>query len=102
MRIDGGKASMSEFVRILAAVLSRPVIDNTGFTGVFDPHLAFTPDENPQGLLGPGPASTPPPSDPTKPSIFAALQEQLGLKLSSSKGPVEVLVIDHLERPTAN
>jgi uncharacterized protein (TIGR03435 family) len=52
----------------------------------------------PGGALGAPPADL----DPSRPNIFAALQEQLGLKLISSKGPVEVLVIDHVERPTAN
>ena len=50
-----------------------------------------------EGGLGPAPAS-----DPTGPSIFTALQEQLGLKLESTKGPVELLVIERVEKPTEN
>jgi uncharacterized protein (TIGR03435 family) len=101
-QIDSGKARMAEFVRGLAGIVGRPVIDRTGFTGEFDVHLTFTPDENTPGLPGGTLSAAPPAPDPTRPSIFDALQEQLGLKLSASKGPVEVLVIDHVERPTAN
>jgi len=101
LQMDGGKAPMSELVKVLAVVLNRPVIDQSGFAGLLDVHLAFTPDENTQGLPAPMPDETRA-TDPNRPNIFSALQEQLGLKLTPSKGPVEVLVIDHVERPTAN
>jgi uncharacterized protein (TIGR03435 family) len=100
--MDGGKAPMPEFLRVLAVVLNHPVIDKSGFSGLLDVHLAFTPDENTQGLPAPMPDEPPRASDPTRPNIFAALQDQLGLKLTSSKGPVDVLVIDHVEHPTVN
>jgi uncharacterized protein (TIGR03435 family) len=100
--IDAAKFSTAQLVMTLATVLGRPVIDHTGFTGTFDIHLNFTPDTSTQGLPGGALGAAPPESDPTRPNIFDALQEQLGLKLTSSKGPVEVLVIDHVERPTAN
>jgi len=81
-------------------------LDETEFTGEFDLDLSFTADEALMGLPGfggPGdPGGTKPPTDPNLPNIFAALEEQLGLKLVPAKGPVEVLVIDHAERPTAN
>jgi bla regulator protein blaR1 len=81
----------------LAQFLNRTVIDETGLTGMFDFHLEFTPDEVTPGItaLGDG-------SDPLGPSMFTALQEQLGLRLASAKGPVEVLVIDQVERPSEN
>jgi uncharacterized protein (TIGR03435 family) len=102
VEMNGRKAPMAEFVRMLAMLMGRPVIDRTGFTGELDIHLSFTPDESTQGLPGAGPGAFPPPSDPTRPNIFGAMEEQMGLKLASSRGPVEVLVIDHVERPTAN
>jgi len=87
-------------------VLDRPVLDKTGFTGAFDLKLRFTADQATMGLPGSGgpgdPGGSGIPANPDLPNIFAALQEQLGLKLVPAKGPVEVLVIDHVERPTAN
>ena len=106
LQMQGGKVPMPELVRVLAMVMGRPVVDRTGVTGEFDVHLEFSPDETTMGLPGAGgpgdPGGPPLATDPGRPNIFAALQEQLGLKLSSAKGPVEVLVIDHVERPTAN
>ncbi len=106
LAMDGGKVQMAELIRLLAIVLGRPVLDRTAFDGKFDFHLTFTPDESTMGLPGSGGPRAPNgpllPTDPDRPTIFAALQEQLGLKLVTAKGPVEVLVIDHVERPTAN
>jgi len=107
VRIEGGKVAMPDFIRVLSMVLGRPVLDRTGFAETFDVRLDFTPDEAAAGLprsAGPGdPESSPPAADPASPPpIFAAIQEQLGLKLESVKGPVEVLVIDHVERPSQN
>ena len=98
---------MPEFIRMLSMVLGRPVVDSTGFTATFDLRLDFTPDEAAAGLprsAGAGnPESPPAATDSTgPPAIFTAIQEQLGLKLESAKGPVEVLVIDHVERPSQN
>lgn len=108
-RMQGGKVSMTELIRVLSNVLGRTVVDKTGFTGTFDVHLEFTPDESLGGLPGPlpGPAAAgdsirSAPSADLHGTIFPALQEQLGLKLESAKGPVEVLVIDRVERPSAN
>jgi uncharacterized protein (TIGR03435 family) len=92
---------------MLSMVLGRPVLDRTGFTGTFDVRLDFAPDEAAAGLprsAGAGDPESPAPAvDPAAPpTIFAAIQEQLGLKIESVKGPVEVLVIDHVERPSQN
>jgi uncharacterized protein (TIGR03435 family) len=81
----------------LSQTLNRTVIDKTGLSGMFDFQLQFTPDD-----VTPGITASTDVSDPLGPSIFATLQEQLGLKLEAAKGPVERLVIDHVERPSEN
>lgn len=78
-----------------AGHLDRPVVDRTGLTGVYDFALKWTPDATP------APADNGAP-DNDQPMLFTAIQEQLGLKLVPTKGPVETLVIDHVERPSAN
>ncbi len=103
LNIRGGKVHIADLVRELTSVLDRPVLDKTGFTGEFDLNLSFRADEALQGSgFWPGDPSTRPPADPNLPNIFAAMEEQLGLKIVAGKGPVEVLVVDHAERPTAN
>jgi uncharacterized protein (TIGR03435 family) len=91
--MEGGRATIAELVRVLAIPLSRPVVDHTALNGAYDIRLHFT-DE------APGP--TPRPADAADAGIFTAIQEQLGLKLETGRAPVDVLVIDHVERPTAN
>lgn len=86
---------------LLARILGSTVIDKTGLAGNFDLNAEWTPDEN-QALAFLQPGTLPPPSDTAGPSIFTAMQEQLGLKLESQKGPVEVLVIDQAEKPSEN
>jgi bla regulator protein blaR1 len=105
--VTAGKVGMQFLTRILAHSVGRPVIDQTGLTGKYDFKLEWTPDQNqPGGLGGPGPgpdgALRPPPVDPNGPSIFTAIEEQLGLKLESQKGPVEMLTIDAVEKPSEN
>jgi uncharacterized protein (TIGR03435 family) len=110
-RIGIGDAAVSgrtiaQFVTTLSEWVGRPVIDKTGLTGLYD----LTLESSPEGLRVPGPlgrtmalqlAQVPAkPADPDAPSLFVALQEQLGLKLESARGPVEVVVIDRLEKPT--
>jgi uncharacterized protein (TIGR03435 family) len=90
---------MTEFVRVLSRMLGRPVTDRTGFSGVFDVNLDFLPDDTTAGLPAPPPGAIP--AETASPSIFSAVQ-QLGLRLESTKGPVEMLVIDHVERPSVN
>ena len=104
-RIMGYKLQMPEFVRVLSIVMGRTVIDQTGYTQPFDATLDFAGGPGTEGLPVPmGPAGPAPPAsaDTSNPSIFTAIQEQLGLKIDTGKGPVEVLVIDHVERPSVN
>ena len=100
----GGKVPMAAFAGELSLVLGRTVTDQTGFSGVFDVNLEFRRDDTTDfdtraGLAPPPPVATP--AETTSPSIFSAVQ-QLGLRLESAKGPVEVLVIDHVEKPSDN
>jgi len=87
--------SINAFIKFFLSRLDRPVIDKTGLTGLFDFHLEYAPDQ----ASADGAAT---PADPGGASIFSALQQQLGLKLTRAKGPGEFLVIDHVERPSAN
>jgi uncharacterized protein (TIGR03435 family) len=89
-RIEAVGLTMPKLIEILSDTVGRTIIDKTGFTGTFDVRLEFAPDEAISSGLSSGP------------SIFTALQEQLGLRLEGAKGPVEVLVIDHVERPSEN
>jgi uncharacterized protein (TIGR03435 family) len=95
----GGGMGMVQLANALSRLpaLNRLVVDQTGLAGTFDFDLKWTPDQIPQTPPGGGPL---PSIDPDGPSLFAAVQEQLGLKLESTKGPVNVVVIDAAERPT--
>ena len=84
----------------MSEILGGTVVDKTGFAGTFDALVTFTPDKALAGIRGP--ATAPRPDDATGRSFFRALEQQLGLKLESTNGPVEVLVIDHVERPSEN
>ena len=84
---------MPEAAAALVGVLERSVVDKTGVSGKFDIHLWWMPDQAPAGADGVRPEAS-------AVSLFTALEEQLGLKVESSRGPVDVLVIDHVERPT--
>src|SRR5688572_681998 len=88
-----GGSRLLEFTAILSRMVGRPVFDRTGLTGRWDFLLTYTPDS----LLS---AGEPPRGDP--PNLFTALQEQLGLKLEATTGPVEMFVIDRLEPPSEN
>jgi len=96
---------MMELANRLSSILGSMVVDKTGLTGKYDLKLEWQPDENqvamfqamrvPEGYGAPAP-------DPLGPSLFTALHDQLGLQLDSEKGPVEMLVIERVERPSAN
>ncbi|RPI54010.1 MAG: TIGR03435 family protein [Acidobacteria bacterium] len=97
-QIAAGGVSIGQLALVLSQSAQRMVVDRTGLTGNYDIDLTWTPDRLPQGAPPPGVQL--PSIDPNGPSLFTALQEQLGPKLESERGPVEVLVIDHVERPT--
>jgi uncharacterized protein (TIGR03435 family) len=89
--------TMGAIAYALTATVGRIVVDGTGLRGAFDADAVF----NPEGLPGwqPPPAGSP---NRDAPAFFGALQEELGLRLESGRGPVDVLVIDHIERPSGN
>jgi uncharacterized protein (TIGR03435 family) len=98
---------MDQIVMLLGRLTDRPVIDKTGLTGYFNVKLQFAPETAGGKAFGAGPAggsplAPPTTSDPAGPSIFTAVQEQLGLKLEPAKEPVEVLVIDSVQKPSEN
>jgi bla regulator protein blaR1 len=129
MRMGGGEqqltfngSPLSFFAEVLSRPLGRTVIDKTGLKGRYNFNLHWVPDiakgemMGGPGPVGPGPVvavagpggnepsapGAPSAPDSSGPSIFTALQEQIGLKLQSEKGPVDVLVIDHVEEPSEN
>lgn len=98
VRLPARHATMGEIASVMQrAALDRPVIDETGLTARYDLDLEFTPDDSLFGGM-----LRFEPSDDAKPGLLAALQEQLGLKLEATRGPVDVFVIDSVSRPTEN
>jgi uncharacterized protein (TIGR03435 family) len=95
--IDAKTITMSRFAEVLSRQMDLPVVNQTGLEGIFNLKLQWTPESaNPVKPGTDGAAMD------AWPSIFTAIQEQLGLHLRSQKAPVEVLVIDHAERPSEN
>ena len=97
------RANMNDFTEFLqTTVLDRPVVNQTGLDGRWNFILKWTPDES--QFVGRGFNIPPPPADSADapPPLFTAIQEQLGLKMDAEKTPVEVIVIDHIEQPSAN
>jgi uncharacterized protein (TIGR03435 family) len=96
---------IGSLTNLLTQIVGRPVIDRTGLTEFYDLTLKWALDQSgnpapfglPAGVL---PQAPQPPDDPDAPNIFTAVQEQLGLKLEAGRGPVEVIVIDRIEKPT--
>jgi uncharacterized protein (TIGR03435 family) len=90
--------TMAEFTKALQYVLDRPVVDHTGLTGRWDFRVQWTPDESQfGGMVSPSPGNT-----NAAPGLFTAIQEQVGLKLELVRAMAEVLVVDHVEKPSAN
>jgi len=104
-KITGQGIPIPNLVQMLSSQrLGRPLFDKTGLIGNYDFELHWTPDDAPPPMAGRaqgGPAGSEGASDPG-PSLFTALQEQLGLRLDPQKGSVDVVVIDHIEQPSAN
>jgi uncharacterized protein (TIGR03435 family) len=95
-------ANMGDFCGLMQeAVLDRPVVDQTELAGRYDFTLNWTPDDSQYEGMG---AKAPPPTDSTSPppNLYTAIQEQIGLKLDATKAPADVLVIDHVEKPSEN
>jgi uncharacterized protein (TIGR03435 family) len=101
-RLAVTNATMQDFVELMqGSVMDRPVVDQTGLTGRWDFQLNWTPDDTQFGGRG---GQTPPQADTAEvpPDLFTAIQQQLGLKMESAKAPVDVLVIDKVEKPSEN
>ena len=113
-RMAGNQVTMGRLCDLLAMQVDRPVLDQTGLTGKYDITLDFTPEPGtgPAAKMGmmmpppPGAEGGGMPHQPDQeagPSLFTALQEQLGLKLEQKKGPVDLIVVDKAEKvPTEN
>ena len=98
-RAQGFAAPVKMLADNLANTVGRPVIDMTGLTGKYDWKLEWAPDP---GTAIPGPETTQQSSQAPGPTIFTAVQEQLGLKLETARGPVDTWVIDKIEHPSQN
>jgi uncharacterized protein (TIGR03435 family) len=105
--IEANSSSIENLIQSLSPQVGRSIINKTGLSGNYDYTLKWTPDNSPPPMAG-GPEGGPPRSDAGSapdaggPSLFTALQEQLGLKLEPQKGPVDVIVIDHIDPPSPN
>ena len=102
--IDAASQGIGNLAAMLAGMASdRPVIDNTGISGLYTFHLAFAHDANAPGSLPPGMNPFAEPSNIERaPSLPDALEQQLGLHIAAENGPREVIVIDSVERPSTN
>ena len=101
--VSAFNATIGEFINFMTrnVKLDRPIVDRTGITGRYDFTLDWTPDDSQFG--GTGGKLTPPAESPTTwPSLYTAIQEQLGLKLEATKAAADVLVIDRVEKPSEN
>jgi uncharacterized protein (TIGR03435 family) len=97
-RLIGTGMRLSGITNVLTGVVGRLVVDKTGLSGPFDVNLAWTPDPALQAVVRPPDAL----SVPDAPSIFTAIEEQLGLRLVSDRAPVELIVVERLEQPTSD
>ena len=103
--LESEATNTETLARVLSDQLGRTVVDKTGLTGNYDFTLQWTPEDAPPPTPGGADGGAPHndnATDAVGPSIFTALQEQLGLKLESSKGAADVVVIDHIDQPSEN
>lgn len=94
------KISVPDLAKAFSFLLNRTVTDETGLKGDYDVDLRFAADEATANIGG-SPTNQRA-GDQVGPSIFTAVQDKLGLRLDSAKGPVEIIVVNHIERPSAN
>ncbi len=103
MVLNVRNASLQDFTNLMqTSVLDRPVVDQTRLPGKFDFTLKWTPDETQFGGQIPGPPAPAADAADAPPNLFDAIQQQLGLKFEPTKTPVDVLVIDKVEKPSEN
>ena len=100
--ILAGGATLTELASGLSTLVDRLVQDRSGLAGAFAFTLTWTPDQIPPGYDRKARAMGLPPIDTNGPALVTAVREQLGLKLDSQKGPVDILVVDRAERPKEN
>ena len=102
--IESQDTTIPMLTHALSPPLGHSVVDKTGLTGRYDYTLQWTPENVPPSMPGAegGPESADAENDAVAASLFTAIQEQLGLKLESQKGPVDVIVVDHIDRPSPN
>jgi uncharacterized protein (TIGR03435 family) len=98
LKMRNTQTSLANLSNTLQSYAGRPIIDKTGVEGQFDISLQFALETQSAGAV----AGSPSPADPSGPSLFTAIQDQLGLKLEAAKGSVEVLVIDSVQKPSEN
>jgi uncharacterized protein (TIGR03435 family) len=100
--MDGRGMTMMQLAGTLTLLLGRPAVDETGIAGRFDVHIEFSADGIAPGALAAMGAQPAAAGDDRRPSIFTAVEQELGLTLKSQKQTVQVLVIDHAEKASAN
>jgi uncharacterized protein (TIGR03435 family) len=98
-QVRASAQTMTALAGLLSGPAGRKVVDRTNLEGLYDFELTFTPDQMPSNLPPDVPFPRP---DPNGPSIFTAIQEQLGLKLEPATGPLESIVIESVQKPTEN
>ena len=100
--LAGNRTDIPFLAQAVSQIVGRPILDHTGLSAKYDFELKWTPDQSSASNAVGGIALPLAVTDRDRPNIFTALQEQLGLKLDASKAPAPVIVVDHIETPTAN